>query len=77
MTDNYFDVMKICELVNAEKQELREEEILKSHNYTKSRYEDELKKLVLEGKETVQIPYSPLTCNFMKHLLQTLSSSHH
>ncbi len=58
MTANYFDVMKICELVTAEGQKQREEEILKSHNYTKSRYEDELKKLVLDGKKTVNINFN-------------------
>jgi len=57
MTNNYFDVMKICELINAKGQNIREEEILKSHNYTKSQYENELNKLIQEGKDTVTIYY--------------------
>ena len=30
-----------------------------------------------KSRQLFQIPYLALTCNFMKHLLQTLSSSHH
>lgn len=58
MLDNYFDVMKVCELINDTGQHVREEEILTSHNYTKGKYEDELRKLVIEGKNTVTIHYN-------------------
>lgn len=57
MTDNYFDVMKICELINPEGQKPNQYEILESYGYTKTKYETELKKLVEEGQDTVTIDY--------------------
>lgn len=76
MEDSYFDVMKICELINFGGQNIREEEVLKSHNYTRAKYDDELNKLILEGKQSVTINYneflgkggiaSVYTCNIKK-----------
>lgn len=57
MTGNYFDVMKICELINSERQNSNQHEIFESYGYTKTKYETELRKLVEEGQDTVTVDY--------------------